>query len=116
MSSNTTAKQHVFDVVPINLIGFIHRKMHYPPETTTIRLIIKLLAMYKQTDNKAELLNATQDFHHELINQDLMLSHKMQGENHQRDLANLYEIYAKSFDFTGMEVVSDSFTCIGSIN
>lgn len=80
--------------------------MHYPPETTTIRLIIKLLAMYKQTDKKEELLKAIQDFHHELINEDLMISHKMQGENHQRDLSILFESYAKSFDFTGMEVVS----------
>lgn len=80
--------------------------MHYPPETTTIRLIVKLLTTYKQSDKKAEILNAIQDFHHELINEDLMISHKMQGENHQRDLANLYETYSKSFDFTGMEMVS----------
>lgn len=82
--------------------------MHYPPETTTIRLIIKLLATYKQTGKKPELLAAIQDFHHELINEDLMISHKMQGENHQRDLSSLYETYAKSFDFTGMEIVSSA--------
>lgn len=73
-------------------------------------MIIKLLAMHKQTENKTELLNAIHHFHHELINEDLMLSHKMQGENHQRDLAALYELYAKSFDFSGSEIVSQYHT------
>lgn len=81
------------------------RKMHYPPETTTIMLIVKLLAMYKQTEQKKDLLDAIQDFHHEFINENLMISHKMLGENYQRDLNNLYELYSKSFDFTGMDVV-----------
>lgn len=87
-------------------IWIFRRKMHYPPETTTILLIVKLLAMYKQTEQKKELLDAIQDFHHEFINENLMISHKMLGENYQRDLNNLYELYSKSFDFTGMEVVS----------
>lgn len=80
--------------------------MHYPPETTTIRLIVKLLAMYKQSNAKNELLAAINDFHHEFINENLMISHKMLGENYQRDLNNLYESYSKSFDFTDMPVVS----------
>lgn len=80
--------------------------MHYPPETTTIRLIVKLLAMYKQSNAKNELLSAINDFHHEFINENLMISHKMLGENYQRDLNNLYESYSKSFDFTDMPVVS----------
>lgn len=68
-------------------------------------LIVKLLAMYKQTEQKKDLLDAIQDFHHEFINENLMISHKMLGENYQRDLNNLYELYSKSFDFTGMDVV-----------
>lgn len=68
-------------------------------------LVVKLLAMYKQTEQKKELLDAIQDFHHEFINENLMISHKMLGENYQRDLNNLYELYSKSFDFTEMDVV-----------
>lgn len=41
-----------------------------------------------------------------------MISHKMLGENYQRDLNNLYELYSKSFDFTGMDVVSTVY-CFG---
>lgn len=86
--------------------------MHYPPETTTIRLIVKLLAMHKQANNKKEIVDAIQEFHHEFINENLMISHKMQGENHQRNLDNLYELYLKAFDFSDMEVVSKSFASI----
>lgn len=82
--------------------------MHYPPETTTIMLIVKLLAMYKQTEQKKELLDAIQSFHHEFINENLMISHKMLGENYQQDLTHLYELYSKSMDFTGMDTVEFS--------
>lgn len=82
------------------------RKIHYPPETTTILLIVKLVAMYKQTDQKQEFFNAIQDFHHEFINENLMIAHKMLGENHQADLNNLFALFSNSFDFNGMEMVN----------
>lgn len=69
-------------------------------------MIVKLLAMYKQSEHKQEFFNAIQDFHHEFINENLMIAHKMLGDNHQHDLNNLYELYSKAFDFTGMEMVS----------
>lgn len=62
--------------------------------------------MYKQTDRKEELLETIQDFHHEFINENLMIAHKMLGENHQQDLNNLFALFIKSFDFTGMEMVT----------
>lgn len=86
-------------------IFFFSRKIHYPPETTTILLIVKLVAMYKQTDQKEQLFQAIQDFHHEFINENLMIAHKMLGENHQHDLNNLFALFSKAFDFTGMEIV-----------
>lgn len=61
--------------------------------------------MYKQTDRKEELFNAIQEFHHEFINENLMIAHKMLGENHQQDLNNLFALFSNSFDFTEMEMV-----------
>lgn len=69
-------------------------------------MIVKLLGTYKQTNQKNELLAAIEDFHHEFINENLMIEHKMLGENYQQQLSHLYELYCRSFDFTGMEVVS----------
>lgn len=60
--------------------------------------------MYKQSGRKQELFNAIQDFHHEFINENLMISHKMLGENHQHNLNNLFALFSNSFDFTGMEI------------
>lgn len=97
----------------LKIISFIYivenvqfRKIHYPPETTSISIIIKLVAMYKQSEEKEQLFNAIQDFYHELINENLMISHKMLGENHQHDLNNLFNLFKQSFDFTGIESVS----------
>lgn len=61
--------------------------------------------MYKQTDQKQELLKAIEDFHHEFINENLMIAHKMLGEDHQHNLNNLFQLYTKAFDFTDMETV-----------
>lgn len=62
--------------------------------------------MYKQTNNPDELLKAIQDFHHEFINENLMISHKMQGENFQRDLDNIFALFSQTFDFTNAKTVS----------
>lgn len=62
--------------------------------------------MYKQTEQKEQLFNAIQDFYHELINENLMISHKMLGENYQLDLNNLFKLFSQAFDFTGIESVS----------
>lgn len=61
--------------------------------------------MYKQTDQKEAFFNAIQDFHHEFINENLMISHKMLGEDHQNDLDKLFALFSNAFDFTGMEMV-----------
>lgn len=61
--------------------------------------------MYKQTDQKQDLLKAFEDFHHEFINENLMISHKMLSENYRDDLNNLFNLYTKVFDFTDMEMV-----------
>lgn len=90
---------------PLNILEEAWKKVHYPPETTTIWLIVKLTAMYKQTDQKKELLKAFEDFHHEFINENLMISHKMLSENYRDDLNNLFNLYTKVFDFTDMEMV-----------
>lgn len=69
-------------------------------------LIVKIIGMYKQTDKKEEFLASIDDFHHEFINENLMISHKMLGENYQQELTDLYNIYVREFDFAEMENVS----------
>lgn len=62
--------------------------------------------MYKQTDQKQELFEAIQDFYHEFINENLMISHKMLGDDHQHNLNNLFHLFSNSFDFTGIDMVN----------
>jgi SET and MYND domain-containing protein 5 len=59
--------------------------MHYPPETSTINLVVRLLAMAIQ--NPGPVLPALKDFQSVSENPDLLIFHKMLGENfsHQID-------------------------------
>ncbi|XP_055317017.1 histone-lysine N-trimethyltransferase SMYD5 [Sitodiplosis mosellana] len=89
---------------PLNVLNEVWKKIHYPPETTTILLIVKLIAMYKQSEDKEALFNAIQEFQHEFINENLMITHKMLGEKHQHNLDELFAVFEDSIDFTGIEM------------
>lgn len=81
----------------INLF-FLNRKIHYPPETTTIALLIRLLGMYIQSSNKNAILEPLKDFQSKVVNEDLMIAHKMLGPNFEIQLAELYPLFYKLFE------------------
>lgn len=82
---------------PVNQLTDAWRKIHYPPETTTISLIVKLLGMYMQSKDKSEFLNVVKDFQDKVVNEDLMISHKMLGPNFESQLQLLYPFYHQAF-------------------
>lgn len=71
--------------------------MHYPPETTTIYLIVKLMAMYKQAEVKDEFLALLKDFQDKVVNEDQTIAHKMLGPNFDAQINELYPYYYKAF-------------------
>lgn len=73
------------------------RKVHYPPETTTIELIAKLLGMGMQSEDKSQFMNYLKDFQSKVVNEDLMIAHKMLGPNFESQLSELYPLYCKAF-------------------
>lgn len=75
----------------------MHRKIHYPPETTSITLIVKLLGMYQQTDDRAAFLALLKDFQDKVVDEDTMIAHKMLGPNFENQLRDLYPLYCKAF-------------------
>lgn len=78
-----------------------HRKTHYPPETTSIMLIVKLLGMYQTTQDRAGFLELLKDFQNKVVNEDATIAHKMLGQNFERQLADLYPLYCKAFGSSG---------------
>lgn len=79
----------------LNNSFLLYRKMHYPPESASIVLIIKIFALIK--NNPQELTEKLNEFCSRSINEDLSLMHKMLGENHSSQISMLHEAITETF-------------------
>lgn len=85
------------DTHPINKLNEIWKKMHYPPETGTIMLLVRLMAMYQQNYNQAEFLESIQSFQSLIVNKEQQIYHKMLGENFEQQMEQLYAAFCEAF-------------------
>ncbi|XP_017492241.1 PREDICTED: SET and MYND domain-containing protein 5 [Rhagoletis zephyria] len=88
---------HSDDTHPINVLNEIWKKMHYPPETGTIMLIVRLMAMYKQSNNKQQFLESLQSFQSVIVNAEKQIYHKMLGANFEQQMEQLFLAFCRSF-------------------
>lgn len=82
---------------PTNALVEFWKKMHYPPETSSIQLVIKIIGMFKQSADIAGLRAKFEDFVSQTMNEDLMIFHKMLGENFSQQIDELYELICRAF-------------------
>jgi hypothetical protein len=68
--------------------------MHYPPESASILLIIKIFALIKNNPHEAKKLD---EFCNRSVNEDLSLCHKMLGDSYSTQLTDLYEATTAAF-------------------
>ncbi|XP_067642634.1 histone-lysine N-trimethyltransferase SMYD5 [Eurosta solidaginis] len=87
---------HADDTHPINVLNEIWKKMHYPPETGTIMLLVRLMAMYKQSNNKKEFLESLQSFQSTIVNTEHQIYHKMLGENFEQQMEQLFMAFCRA--------------------
>lgn len=95
---------------PLDLINEIWKKMHYPPETTSILLVLRIFAMIK---TQPELLDSFSEFCDKAINEDLSICHKILGEKFTDQLAELHQAVAQLFgddDFLAKYLTLDGLT------
>lgn len=71
--------------------------MHYPPETGTIMLLVRLMAMYQQSNNKPVFLESLQSFQSLIVNKDQQIYHKMLGENFEQQMEQLFAAFCEAF-------------------
>ncbi|XP_058821496.1 histone-lysine N-trimethyltransferase SMYD5 [Topomyia yanbarensis] len=83
---------------PINALVEFWKNIHFPPETSSIMLVIKIIAMFKQHENTSKLRTQFEDFVSQTVNQDLMIFHKMLGENFSQQIEQLYDLICNAFD------------------
>ena len=105
------------------------RQTHLPPETTTVELILKLIATIKQvgsfnnlnefeakfhaedfiifkTSNKTDFINKILNFEYELVNEKEQIPHKLLNEKYF--VIKCLTIIIIEFDFVNFSVTFDS--------
>lgn len=82
---------------PLNKLNETWKKLHYPPETCTIMLIARILAMIKQSSNRDEIFSKFSEFQSMAVNENLMIFHKLLGENFSKDLERLFQLTLNAF-------------------
>lgn len=85
------------DTHPINVLNDAWMKMHYPPEMGTILLIVRIMAMYKQSKNKEEFLETLKSFQSVFVNTEDQIVHKMIGPNFESQMLELYKQFCNAF-------------------
>lgn len=68
--------------------------MHYPPETTSIMLLVRILAYIQQSSDPAAAVATIKQFCHRTVNEDAELVHKLLGEQFNNQLNTLRELTA----------------------
>lgn len=81
---------------PYNVLMDVWRQIHLPPETTTIDIILKLIATIKQSSEKELIIQKLNNFESDLFTQD-QTPHKLLGERYFMELESLRELTLNLF-------------------
>ncbi|KAG6454293.1 hypothetical protein O3G_MSEX008624 [Manduca sexta] len=83
---------------PMTVVLEEWKQMHYPPETTNILLLIRILAYINQNSDPAAAAAKIKQFCHRTVNEDAELIHKLLGEQFAIQLNRLRELTAAVID------------------
>ncbi|KAF3838667.1 hypothetical protein F7725_010435 [Dissostichus mawsoni] len=78
---------------PINKLKDAWRSMHYPPETASIMLIARMVAIVKQAKDKAQWQKLFSHFCSRTGNEEEEIAHKLLGEKFRGQLALLHSFF-----------------------
>lgn len=68
--------------------------MHYPPETTSVMLLVRILAFIEQSNDPSAAAGVIKQFCHRTVNEDAELVHKLLGEQFTDQLNTLRDMTA----------------------
>uniref|UniRef100_A0A3Q3W0X6 Protein-lysine N-trimethyltransferase SMYD5 n=1 Tax=Mola mola TaxID=94237 RepID=A0A3Q3W0X6_MOLML len=78
---------------PINKLKDAWRSMHYPPETSSIMLMARMVAVVKQAKDKAHWQKLFSHFCSRAANEEEEIAHKLLGEQFRGQLALLHNLF-----------------------
>lgn len=88
---------HVDPNHPLAVLDELWRSVHYPPETSSIFLIVRILASIVQASNPEEQMSQYMNLMHDTVNKKEALVHKMLGEKFTDQLEQLRMATASVF-------------------
>uniref|UniRef100_A0A673BID4 Protein-lysine N-trimethyltransferase SMYD5 n=1 Tax=Sphaeramia orbicularis TaxID=375764 RepID=A0A673BID4_9TELE len=81
---------------PINKLKDAWRTMHYPPETSSIMLMARMVAAVKQAKDKAHWQKLFSHFCSRTANEEEEIAHKLLGEQFRGQLALLHSLFSEA--------------------
>lgn len=75
---------------PLRKIEEVWKQIHYPPETSTIMLIVKMIGMTTQSNHPKELLSQFNQFNSNIQDRTHKMAHKLLGEQFKEQLVTLH--------------------------
>ncbi|CAH1374065.1 hypothetical protein MTP99_015441 [Tenebrio molitor] len=88
---------------PLEQLNEAWKHVHYPPETNTIMLIVRLLARITQSSNRELAIEQTLQFCHRTVNEDAELAHKLLGEKYASQQSLLHNLLLQCLPHEGIE-------------
>ncbi|XP_050595122.1 histone-lysine N-trimethyltransferase SMYD5 isoform X2 [Bombus affinis] len=82
---------------PLVQLNETWKQMHYPPESATVMLLIKMIALVNQADNKEEMLSTFSQFCHRTVNDTHEIAHKLLGEKFIGQIEVLRQMMQKAW-------------------
>uniref|UniRef100_A0A3P9I054 Protein-lysine N-trimethyltransferase SMYD5 n=1 Tax=Oryzias latipes TaxID=8090 RepID=A0A3P9I054_ORYLA len=79
---------------PINKLKDAWRSMHYPPETSSIMLMARMVAVVKQAKDKARWQKLFSRFCSRTANEEEEIAHKLLGEQFRGQLTLLHSLFS----------------------
>lgn len=90
---------------PLVQLNETWKRMHYPPESATVMLLIKMIALVNQADNKEEMLSTFSQFCHRTVNDTHEIAHKLLGEKFIGQIEVLRQMMQKAINIEFTEHV-----------
>lgn len=88
---------------PLEQLNEAWKQCHYPPETNSVMLIVRLLARIIQANDKDMAIQQTLQFCHRTVNEDADLAHKLLGEKYAGQISVLYDLLLAALPHDGIE-------------
>lgn len=90
-------------VHPLEKLVEAWKELHFPPETSNIMLLVRIMMVVQQSPNREEALKQFMSFCHRMVNEDADLAHKLVGEQFVGQINLLLSILQQAISSEGID-------------